>query len=92
MVDEVLAETRRVQQRVRLLPARVVVHLVLVGCLFADLGYPQVWQQLTTGPGRADAGRTDLQRFTPGPARARTRTHARVVRPAPRPGSASSIE
>jgi hypothetical protein len=49
MVDEVLAVTRRVQQRVRLLPARVVVYLVLAGCLFAELGYPQVWQQLTAG-------------------------------------------
>jgi hypothetical protein len=36
MVDEVLAATRRTQQRIRLLPARVVVYLVLAGCLFAD--------------------------------------------------------
>jgi len=49
MVDEVLAATRRVQQRVRLLPARVVVYLLLAGCLFNDLGYVQVWQQLTAG-------------------------------------------
>lgn len=49
MVDEVLAATGRVQRRVRLLPARVVVYLVLAGCLFAELGYPQVWQQLTCG-------------------------------------------
>jgi len=49
MVDEVLTATRRVQQRVRLLPARVVVYLVLAGCLFAELGYSQVWQQLTAG-------------------------------------------
>jgi hypothetical protein len=49
MVDEVLAATGRVQQRVRLLPARVVVYLLLAGCLFAGLGYRQVWQQLTAG-------------------------------------------
>lgn len=49
MVDDVLAVTRRVQQRVRLLPARVVVYLVLAGCLFAELGYPQVWRQPTAG-------------------------------------------
>jgi hypothetical protein len=49
MVDEVLAATRRRQQRIRLLPARVVVYLVLAGCLFAELGYLQVWQQLTAG-------------------------------------------
>jgi len=49
MVDEVLAATGRLQRRLRLLPARVVVYLVLAGCLFAELGYPQVWQQLTAG-------------------------------------------
>ncbi len=49
MVDEVLAVTRRTQQRVRLLPARVVVYLVLAGCLFAEIGYALVWQTLTAG-------------------------------------------
>jgi hypothetical protein len=49
MVDEVLAATRRTQQRIRLLPARVVVYLVLAGCLFAELGYVQVWQKLAAG-------------------------------------------
>lgn len=49
MVDEVLAVTRRTQQRIRLLPARVVVYLVLAGCLFAELGYGLVWQKLTAG-------------------------------------------
>jgi hypothetical protein len=38
MVDEVLAATRRTQQRIRLLPARVTVYLVVAGCLFAELG------------------------------------------------------
>ena len=49
MVDEVLAVTRRTQQRIRLLPARVVVYLILAGCLFAELGYGQVWRKLTAG-------------------------------------------
>ncbi|MGW5671124.1 IS4 family transposase [Micromonospora sp. NPDC003776] len=49
MVDDVLAATRRTQQRVRLLPARVVVYLLLAGCLFADLGYRQVWAKLVAG-------------------------------------------
>ena len=49
MVDEVLAETRRTQARVRDLPARVVVYLVLAGCLFTDLGYGQVWHRLVAG-------------------------------------------
>jgi hypothetical protein len=49
MVDAVLAETRTVQSRVRDLPSRVVVYLVLAGCLFAELGYRQVWQRLVAG-------------------------------------------
>jgi hypothetical protein len=49
MVDEVLATTGRTQSRVRLLPARVVMYLLLAGCLFAELGYRQVWSKLTSG-------------------------------------------
>ena len=49
MVDDVLAVTGRVQARVRLLPARVTVYLLLAGSLFAELGYRQVWQRLTAG-------------------------------------------
>jgi Insertion element 4 transposase N-terminal/Transposase DDE domain len=51
MVDEVLAQTRAVQRRVRLLPSRVVVYLLLAGALFAELGYEQVWGRLTAGLG-----------------------------------------
>jgi hypothetical protein len=49
MVDDVLATTKTTQVRVRLLPARVTVYLLLAGCLFAELGYLQVWQRLTSG-------------------------------------------
>ena len=77
MVDEALAVTRRVQQRVRLLPARVVVYLVLAGCLFTGLGYPQVWQQLTAGLAElvlaeptSSALRQARQRLGPAPLRA----------------------
>jgi hypothetical protein len=35
MVDAVLAQTGAVQSRIRVLPARVVVYLLLAGCLFA---------------------------------------------------------
>jgi hypothetical protein len=77
MVDEVLAATRRVQQRVRLLPARVVLYLVLAGCLFAELGYPQVWQQVTAGltglaltQPTSSALRQARQRLGPAPLRA----------------------
>jgi hypothetical protein len=49
MVDDVLVTTRRTESRVRLLPARVVMYLLLAGCLFTELGYPQVWSKLTSG-------------------------------------------
>jgi Insertion element 4 transposase N-terminal/Transposase DDE domain len=49
LVDAVLAATGRTQSRIRDLPARVVVYLLLGGCLFAELGYVGVWQRLTTG-------------------------------------------
>jgi hypothetical protein len=49
MVDAVLAQTRCTERRVRDLPSRVVVYLLLAGCLYAELGYRQVWQRLITG-------------------------------------------
>ncbi|MDT0305312.1 IS4 family transposase [Streptomonospora wellingtoniae] len=49
MVDEALAQTRRTQQRVRDLPSRVVIYLLLAGALFPELGWRQVWQRLTAG-------------------------------------------
>jgi transposase IS4-like protein/DDE family transposase len=49
MVDAALAETGATQRRVRDLPSRVVVYLLLAAGLFADLGYPQVWIHMITG-------------------------------------------
>jgi hypothetical protein len=49
LVDAVLSQTGRAQSRIRDLPARVVVYLLLAGCLFAELGYLQVWQRLCAG-------------------------------------------
>ncbi|WP_249124604.1 transposase [Saccharopolyspora erythraea] len=49
MVDEALAETCAVQSRLRDLPSRVVVYLLLAACLFPELGYPGVWAKLTGG-------------------------------------------
>jgi hypothetical protein len=49
MVDAALAATGSGSRRVRLLPARVVVYLLLAGCLFAEVGYRQVWHKLTAG-------------------------------------------
>ena len=49
LVDRVVAETGRVQQRSRLLPARVVVYYVLAMCLFFGQGYEEVARLLTDG-------------------------------------------
>ena len=49
MVDAVLAETGAVQRRVRDLPSRVVVYLLLAGALFTECGYRQVWARMITG-------------------------------------------
>ena len=49
MVDAVLAETGRMQRRIRILPSRVVIYLLLAGALFAECGYLQVWARLTSG-------------------------------------------
>jgi hypothetical protein len=51
MVDEALAETGTVQSRIRDLPSRVVVYLLLAACLFEEVGYPGVWRKLTAGLG-----------------------------------------
>lgn len=51
MVDAALAETRKVQRRLRDLPSRVVVYLLLAGCLFPELGYRGVWRKLVAGLG-----------------------------------------
>lgn len=49
MVDEVLARSGAVQRRVRLIPARVTVYLLLAAALFNGLGYQQVFDRLCAG-------------------------------------------
>ena len=49
MVDAVLADTGAVQQRLRLLPSRVVVYLLLAAGLFTEIGWTQVWARLCAG-------------------------------------------
>jgi hypothetical protein len=46
MVDDILATTGAVQARIRDLPSRVVVYLLLAAGLFAESGYRQVWSRL----------------------------------------------
>ena len=47
MIDEALSATRAVQSRLRDLPSRVVVYLVLAACLFPETGHLGVWRKLT---------------------------------------------
>ena len=68
MVDAVLEETCRVQRRVRALPARVVVYLLLAGCLFTELGYAQVWRPAHGRAGRPPGGLPDRGCDDPGAA------------------------
>ncbi|WP_121174976.1 IS4 family transposase [Streptomyces sp. 1114.5] len=49
LIDEVVAECGRVEQRHRLLPARVVVYFVLAMCLFFGQGYEEVARLLVQG-------------------------------------------
>jgi hypothetical protein len=46
LVDQVLADTGRVQQRVRRLPSRAVVWFILALTLFHGQGYRGVWREL----------------------------------------------
>ncbi|WP_329362138.1 IS4 family transposase [Streptomyces sp. NBC_00669] len=49
LIDEVVAECGRVEQRNRLLPARVVMYFVLAMCLFFGQGYEEVARLLVQG-------------------------------------------
>lgn len=49
LVDAALENARATQRRIRVLPSRVVVYLLLAGALFAELGYRQVWGRLIAG-------------------------------------------
>ena len=51
MVDAVLAGCGATQRRLRKLPARVVVYLLLAAALFEECGYLAVWSRLTAGLG-----------------------------------------
>ncbi|MFJ8725796.1 transposase domain-containing protein, partial [Streptomyces sp. NPDC093269] len=51
LVDDVLAQTRTMQHRLRLLPSRVGVYFVLALGIFPGLGYERVWDRLVSGLG-----------------------------------------
>jgi hypothetical protein len=49
LVDDVLAQTRTMQQRLRALPSRTGVYFVLALGLFPRIGYARVWAKLCAG-------------------------------------------
>ena len=73
MVDAALEETRTLQRRVRDLPSRVVVYLLLAGCLFGEVGYRGVWRKLTAS----------LRRTCPDPSASALAQARRRLGPAP---------
>jgi Insertion element 4 transposase N-terminal len=66
LVDEVVAETGRTEQRHRLLPARVTVYFVLAMCVFFGQGYEEVMRLLVNGLGWAQGWRKSWQVPTSG--------------------------
>ncbi|MGH3339033.1 MAG: IS4 family transposase, partial [Propionibacteriaceae bacterium] len=68
LVDDVLADTKKVQRRLRDLPSRVGVYFVLALMLFSGLGYARVWRKLTAGlvglelPSPSEKALRDLRR------------------------------
>ena len=62
LVDAVLAETGRVEKRLRLLPSRVGVYFLLALGLFPHLGYLRVWGMMTGAvPGAAQVSEKALR-------------------------------
>jgi transposase IS4-like protein/DDE family transposase len=49
LVDDILAQTKTVQRRLRELPSRVGVYFVLALGMYPRLGYARVWAKLTAG-------------------------------------------
>ncbi|WP_251021909.1 transposase domain-containing protein [Streptomyces sp. ISL-98] len=86
MVDAVLAETGAAERRLRKLPARVVVYLLLAAALFEECGYLAVWRKLTAALGSIPIpqGHRGGAVGCAGPAR--SPPDAGPVRPAVRPG------
>ena len=49
LVDDILAQTKTVQRRLRDLPSRVGVYFLLALGMYPRLGYARVWAKLTAG-------------------------------------------
>ena len=64
----------------------MVVYLLLAGCLFAELGYRQVWQRAGRRPGRPAGGQPRPHALTQARRRLGVTPLRCAVRPAARPG------
>ena len=68
LVDDILAQTKTVQRRLRDLPSRVGVYFVLALGMYPRLGYARVWAKLTAGlagldvPSPSEKALRDLRR------------------------------
>jgi hypothetical protein len=68
LVDDILAQTRTVQRRLRDLPSRVGVYFLLALGMYPGLGYARVWDKLTAGlagldvPSPSEKALRDLRR------------------------------
>jgi hypothetical protein len=68
LVDDVLAQTKTVQRRLRDLPSRVGVYFLLALGMYPRLGYARVWDKLTAGleglpvPSPSEKALRDLRR------------------------------
>ena len=62
LVDDVLAQTKTVQRRLRDLPSRVGVYFVLALGMYPRLGYARVWGKLTAGLEGLAGGRARRRR------------------------------
>ena len=68
VVDDILAQTKTVQRRLRDLPSRVGVYFVLALGMYPRLGYARVWDKLTAGmeglpvPSPSEKALRDLRR------------------------------
>ena len=83
LVDDILAQTKTVQRRLRDLPSRVGVYFLLALGMYPRLGYGRVWAKLTAGlhglpvPCPSEKALRDLRRrLGPAPLKA-LRTHPR---------------
>ena len=61
LVDSVVHDVGRREQRYRLLPARLVVYYVLAMTLFREAGYEEVLRELTEGLGSPAASRASFE-------------------------------